>query len=179
MSHKPNGSNATLSDASLVNPTFVADNNGLYTFELMVNNGEENSTIDTVTITASVINQYTLNICDQWSVSNSGGEQGTADDWDISQIPVGAFFDFKFEAYRIPDKFRVEYEGVNKLNTGWRGNYAPNNEVLEGPGRFDKYGLFIKGNSDTMRVAVTGGQSGTGWNYMVRCINPDSLNQGE
>ena len=50
---KPSGSSATLSDATLVNPTFVADVIGSYTLQLVVNDGQVDSVADTVTITAT------------------------------------------------------------------------------------------------------------------------------
>jgi len=48
---KPNGSNATLSDSTLVNPTFVADKDGTYTIQLIVNDGELYSATDSVIVT--------------------------------------------------------------------------------------------------------------------------------
>ena len=50
---KPTGSNATLSDTTVINPTFIADIDGVYIFQLIVNDGTVNSSADTVTITAS------------------------------------------------------------------------------------------------------------------------------
>ena len=47
---KPNGSSATLSDATIVNPTFIADENGTYTIQLIVNDGYVNSNPDMVLI---------------------------------------------------------------------------------------------------------------------------------
>ncbi len=47
---KPNASSATLSDATIVNPTFTADENGTYTIQLIVNDGFSNSSPDTVVI---------------------------------------------------------------------------------------------------------------------------------
>jgi len=118
------------------------------------------------------VREAELNVCDEWSVANSGGAAGTYDRWDISDIPSGASFDFRFNAYSIPDKFRVEYPtGTEKLQTGWRGDTRPDTgEALEGSGRFEKYGLFVKGASNTMIVLVTGEQSGTAWDYSVRCV---------
>ena len=118
------------------------------------------------------VREAELNVCDEWSVANSGGAAGTYDRWDISDIPNGASFDFRFDAYSIPDKFRVEYPtGTVKLQTGWRGGSSPDTgELLEGTGSFEKYGLFIKGASNTMIVLVTGEQSGTAWDYQVRCV---------
>ena len=51
---KPNGSNATLSDATLVDPTFIADVNGTYKLQLIVNDGEEDSVADVVQITIPI-----------------------------------------------------------------------------------------------------------------------------
>ena len=48
----PEGSAATLSDPSVVNPTFVADLAGTYVAQLIVNDGAVDSAADTVTITA-------------------------------------------------------------------------------------------------------------------------------
>jgi len=171
---KPNGSSATLSDSTAVNPTFVADVTGIYTIQLVVNDGQDNSAPDTVEITSAVYNNMTLNVCDVWSVSNSGGSAGTLDVWDISAIPAGASFDFEFEAYSVPDKFKVEYENNVVLDSGWRGSYAPAGEILAGPGTLNEYGLFVKTNSDSTQVVVSGGQSGTLWNYRVRCVAPVS-----
>jgi hypothetical protein len=49
----PQGSNAVLSDATAVNPTFVADLPGVYLVQLIVNDGSLNSPPDSVMITAS------------------------------------------------------------------------------------------------------------------------------
>lgn len=114
-----------------------------------------------------------LDVCGEWSAANSGGAEGTLDRWDISKIPTGASFDFRFNAYSVPDKFKVEYPvGTVKLQTGWRGSNAPAGEVLEGPGYFEKMGLFVKSSSNQFNVTVSGEQAGTLWNYSIRCINP-------
>ena len=48
----PLGSSATLSDVSIINPTFTIDKEGLYIVNLTVFDGSENSAIDIVTIFA-------------------------------------------------------------------------------------------------------------------------------
>ena len=53
---KPAGSNATLSDSTVVNPSFTADVAGAYVVRLVVNDGTVDSDPDTVTITASKLN---------------------------------------------------------------------------------------------------------------------------
>lgn len=49
---KPEGSNASLSDITLDKPTFIADYDGSYVAQLIVNDGTNSSIPDTVTITA-------------------------------------------------------------------------------------------------------------------------------
>ena len=60
--------------------------------------------------------------------------------WDVSQVPEGSVFDISFNAYSIPDKYVVEYEGSTVLDTGWRGSssdYQRNPNLYPGgfPGR--------------------------------------------
>ncbi len=50
---KPGDSTATLSDATIINPTFTADIEGTYVITLLVNDGTLNSSTDTVTVIAS------------------------------------------------------------------------------------------------------------------------------
>ena len=49
----PNGSSASLSDSTAVNPTFIADLDGVYILSLVVNDGTDSSAADTLTITAA------------------------------------------------------------------------------------------------------------------------------
>jgi hypothetical protein len=52
----PAGSTATLSDATVVNPTFTADLAGSYILHLIVNDGTTDSVADTVTVSAFAAN---------------------------------------------------------------------------------------------------------------------------
>lgn len=61
----PSGSAATLSDATVVNPTFTVDEAGTYVISLTVNDGTVNSVVDTVTIS-------TINVA---PVANAGIDQ--------------------------------------------------------------------------------------------------------
>jgi hypothetical protein len=70
MVSNPAGSTATLSNATVVNPTFTADVAGAYALNLVVNDGQVNSAPDTVTITASVGNVA--------PVANAGPDQSVA-----------------------------------------------------------------------------------------------------
>lgn len=53
---KPAGSNATLSGATTVRPTFTADVAGTYVFSLIVNDGMDNSAVSNVVVVASQVN---------------------------------------------------------------------------------------------------------------------------
>ncbi len=64
---KPAGSSATLSDASLVNPSFSADVDGTYVIELVVNDGVVDSSPATVSIVASTANSA--------PIANAGPDQ--------------------------------------------------------------------------------------------------------
>ena len=120
------------------------------------------------------VRTQTLDTCGTFTPASSGGAEGTLDLWDVSKIATGATFDFQFEAFSIPDKFRVEYPvGTIQLNTGWRGDGSPPaGEVIEGPGTFEELNMFSKGSSNTVKVLVTGELSGTAWNYSIRCNDP-------
>ena len=65
----PAGSSASLSDPSVVSPTFVADVEGDYTASLVVNDGTEDSAADTVLITAQTV------VVNTPPVANAGPDQ--------------------------------------------------------------------------------------------------------
>lgn len=122
--------------------------------------------------------EMSLNICDEWSAANSGGEQGTLDRWDISSIPEGAVFDIRYNAYSVPDRYEVDYPIGNRvLNTGWRGSrsYAGSRYPggIQGPGSGTASNIFQKRGVNQFVVRVFGGGSGTAWNYQVRCRIPE------
>lgn len=58
LTSKPTGSNATLSNITVTNPTFTADIDGTYIIQLIVNDGTENSNADSVTITSETDTRY-------------------------------------------------------------------------------------------------------------------------
>lgn len=64
---KPSGSAAVLSDADVESPTFIADVDGTYTADLVVNDGTVDSDVDSVTIIAATVNTA--------PVSNAGKDQ--------------------------------------------------------------------------------------------------------
>jgi len=124
-----------------------------------------------------------LNVCGDWSASESGGFGVTVDTWDISEIPVGASFDIRFDALNQPDKYVVEYPvGTGVYDSGWRGRENIYNnanrypefqpEGVVGPGQGQENAIFVKGAQNTFRVIVSGPQAGTIWFYDIRCSIP-------
>jgi RHS repeat-associated protein len=84
----PQGSTATLSNPNAVNPTFVADVLGTYVLQLIVNDGVQNSTPATVTITSNdvppVANPGPAQMATIGSVVNLNG--GASTDSDHQQL---------------------------------------------------------------------------------------------
>ncbi len=119
--------------------------------------------------------QAELNICDVWKAAQQGGQGVTVDNWDITDIPLGAVFDMRFNAYSIPDKFIVEYPaGSVVLDTGWRGASSYEGRPLypggiAGPGSGQVDGFFTRSVVDDFKVTAIGPQSGTAWRYDIRC----------
>jgi hypothetical protein len=59
----PGGSTADLSDTAIVNPTFIPDVVGIYTIDLVVNDGVENSDADSIIVVAETPNDWnSLNV---------------------------------------------------------------------------------------------------------------------
>ena len=116
-----------------------------------------------------------LDACDVWSATQSGGYGTTIDTWDISMIPVGRTFDIRFDAYGRPDAFVVFYpDGAVALDTGWRGDTSWEGDPrypggIAGPGQGQVDGMFTRDSQDWFRVAVTGPDPNTAWQYEVRC----------
>lgn len=119
-----------------------------------------------------------LSECDgNWVAGGEGGYGVSIDRWDISAAPAGASFDFEYEAYFIPDKFVVEYDGSIVLDTGWRGNDFYEGEPafpggIAGPGSEQVRNLFEKGPVDEFVVTVIGPDRNTAWDYRIRCNVP-------
>lgn len=71
---KPEGSLATLSDVSAIDPDFVADEEGDYVIALIVDDGENESSADVLVVTASI------------SITSPVAEAGDAQDVGIGEI---------------------------------------------------------------------------------------------
>ena len=127
-----------------------------------------------VTVGEATEREFDLDVCADWTATTTGGQGVTVDNWDISTLPVGAEFDIRFDAYSVPDKFVVTYNGSTVLDTGWRGESSYDGDSMYpggvvGPGSGQEDGIFTKvAGVDTFGVTVFGPQSGTAWEYDVR-----------
>ena len=107
---KPDESNAKLSDATLVKPTFLADTEGSYIIQLIVNDGNVDSDPDSVSVTAVKVNVPP--VADAGSVQSvktgdvvqlDGSGSSDADDdsltykWSITTKPDGSSADLSNE----------------------------------------------------------------------------------
>ncbi len=103
MTSQPAESLATLSDASLVNPTFEADTDGRYVVELIVNDGMVDSAADTVTIIVTTANAA--------PVANAGIDQNvetfsivTLDGSASSDVNVGDILNYSWSITSGPSR---------------------------------------------------------------------------
>ena len=157
--------------------SYTYPSDGMYALVVVVEDTSGNVIVDknlVVTVGTMVVREYDLDVCDTWRAAGSGGQGGTIDNWDISTLPVGTEFDIRFDAYSIPDKYVVTYNGVVVLDTGWRGSSSYEGNPLypggiAGPGAGQEDGIFTKvAGVDTFTVTVFGPQSGTLWWYEMR-----------
>jgi cytochrome c2/cytochrome c553 len=101
----PAGSTATLSDPTSATPTFTADLDGDYTATLMVNDGEDDSPADMVTVTATTANQAPVADAGEDQAVDTGSEvtldgSGSSDPddgpqpltyaWTLDSVPAGS-----------------------------------------------------------------------------------------
>ncbi len=93
---KPEGSSAILSDFTTVNPTFTADINGTYTLQLIINDGQEDSVVDTVIIT----------VLDQGSIQDPIAMAKVND----SNVTEGVLVTFDANSSYDPDGTILSYE---------------------------------------------------------------------
>lgn len=91
ITNKPSNSNAALSDATSVTPTFFADQLGMYVVQLIVNDGTVDSTPSTVTITTE----------DSPPVANAGPAQ---------TVPLGALVTLDGSGSSDPDAQIITYQ---------------------------------------------------------------------
>ena len=119
----PAGSSASLNDAAAVAPTFTADIDGIYTVQLIVNDGVVDSVADTSTITASTpnsapvanagtdqnINTGNLATLDGSASSDSNGDSLTYQ-W-VLNVPMGSVASLNDSAIASPT-FTADVDGT-------------------------------------------------------------------
>lgn len=89
-------------------------------------------------------------------VSNSGGAGVTTTVHELGA--TSGTFVFDYDAFSIPDRFDITYDGAVIFTTGGFVSGSNSVPVRFGPGR-----------STTITVTVTGSTAGTAWTYTVRC----------
>lgn len=94
---------------------------------------------------------------------------------------VGGTVTLNFNAYTVPDKFIVMFDGVEVINTGYRGStseqsnldaalatYGAPPETITSPGSGSA--TFVKGTATTTAtVYVYAPMSGTAWDFLLSC----------
>ena len=122
---KPAGSAAALSDATAVDPDFVADVAGAYEVQLIVNDGTEDSPLDTVVITtenntpvadAGLDQTVALNATVMLDGSGSFDADGDAltYQWSFVSMPTGSAAAFS-EATAVDPDFVADVAGVYEV----------------------------------------------------------------
>jgi RHS repeat-associated protein len=118
----PTGSNAMLSDPSVVDPTFVADLPGTYEIELIVNDGLTNSAPDTVVIStqnsapvADAGGDMTTYVTETVQLDGSGSSDVDGDlltfSWSFTNKPQNSIAELSDTAAVMPT-FEVDLPGV-------------------------------------------------------------------
>lgn len=87
------------------------------------------------------------------TATNSGGAGVTTTNHSLGA--TRGTFTFSYDAFSVPDRFQVVYEGQTLLDTGSVSGSATRT-------------LSFSGSSSVVTVTVTG-PSGTAWNYTVSC----------
>lgn len=145
-SSRPPGSAATLSDATLVNPSFVLDLPGSYVIELVVNNGIKDSQPDTILISntnrlpiadAGVNSVAPLSQAVQLNGSNSSDIDGDPLTylWSITEKPatsVASLMNVSAETPELTPDVKGNYVLSLVVNDGFLDSDADSVEVLAG-----------------------------------------------
>ena len=88
------------------------------------------------------------------ATTTSGGAGVTTTVHDLGR--TSGTFPFSYEAFSIPDRFEVIYQGTTLLDTGFVSGSAT-------------HPLTYSGTATVVTVIVTGSSSGTAWDYVAGC----------
>ena len=100
------------------------------------------------------------------STTTSGGEGVTTTVHDLGR--TSGTFSFFYDAFTIPDRFEVIYQGHTLHDTGFVPFPDPRVAPPTIPGS-GTVSLTYSGTSSVVTVIVTGSESGTAWDYVVGC----------
>jgi len=142
-----------------------------------------NMPAENITVTARFLDILERSYTYTWLCDNnnwypvtpiSGGGTGiTVDTWDISSIATGSEIDFKFDAYSVPDRWFIYYNGSLVHQTGWRGDSSYAGVLYPGgitePGSGEVLAVITKLDGvNTLEIRSEGAESGTAWLYQLR-----------
>jgi hypothetical protein len=143
------------------------------------------SVIDTDTASVTVDRSFNFDECNEWFRANAGGYGGSSDTWTIPTptVPAGTPIDFRYQAYNVPDRFKVSYNGSVVYDSGYRGSSSylqalrdaldDQTVTIDGTGAGEELGIFeTVSGVNTFTVTVFGPLSGTAWNYDIRADCP-------
>jgi len=113
--------------------------------------------------------------CNEWTGNQSASGVGiTIDIWDITSIANGNTIDFQFNAYSVPDRWFIYYNGVLAHATGWRGDSSydgnplyPGGVISPGSGAVTAVVTKLNG-VNTLEIRTEGAQAGTASYYNLR-----------
>jgi len=91
------------------------------------------------------------------TVTTSGGAGVTTNVHELGR--TSGTFVFSWDAFSIPDKFDVSYQGTLLFSTGFVSFTGSKS-------------ITYSGTSTKVTVVVTGSAAGTAWTYMVNCPPP-------
>jgi hypothetical protein len=102
------------------------------------------------------------------TTTNSGGFGVTTTTYDLGR--TAGTFSFFYDAFDVPDRFEVIYQGTHLLDTGFVPSPFPRPPLVPPtiPGTAT-VALTYGGGSSLITVIVTGSASGTAWDYTVGC----------
>jgi hypothetical protein len=125
IAERPDGSQATIDDPTAVTPSFTADLYGTYLVNLIVNDGELNSAIDTIKITANTRPQANagedqLVLPGTFVTLNGSGSYDAEETtlhyiWELVSKPTGSQASLQ-DPYSGITSFRADLAGLYKVN---------------------------------------------------------------
>ncbi|MEM7282430.1 MAG: putative Ig domain-containing protein, partial [Pseudomonadota bacterium] len=178
---RPAGSNAAINNSNQSNASFVADLPGLYVAQLIVNDGEFDSTPDVVQVTATVTNTA--------PTANAGSDQtvdlgtGVTLDGNGSSDPEGDSLSFQWTLIQIPNGSNASLTNDDQAIAGFTPDLAGVYlvQLIVNDGEFDsqpdtvEITVTFAGDSPPTIISspITTGSLNTAYAYLAEATDPD------